>query len=370
MKEENIKFYNSYDIPVKKNKLLIIGLNDSQGVDTTFKVYKKSFMWYVRKELDRRKIKYEMFDCFSLFFNKTYYIKTFFKHNIDKKSIRLLQIHGNIMALKKIMIDYSLPKFISNIRNVYRLTYPKVKHNKRLTTELKNSTKPFIIYSSGANDLMKLIGTDPFSVTRHYKRRDKKPNFYYSLNQATKFELVDDVICQIKDNLNLINSYNSNAIIFVLGAYIPTTLKNEKMRIFRDLIKRYNNKLERICVEHKAIYIDTNEIGEKYSRKKYSFHISTKGHRELSKILINNINYYTKRESENKVVSSYDYDNSGLIGILQDVNKIFIKNMTENPERETFRNREIEKEFLNEMEVLTYINKKEKNMFKKDSVGK
>ena len=77
MKKESIRLDSSYNVPVKKNKLLIIGLNDSQGVDTTFKINKKSFMWYIRKEFDSRKIKYEMFDCFSLFFNKTYYVESF-----------------------------------------------------------------------------------------------------------------------------------------------------------------------------------------------------------------------------------------------------------------------------------------------------
>lgn len=358
MKEESIRLDSSYNVPVKKNKLLIIGLNDSHGVDTTFKINKKSFMWYIRKEFDSRKIKYEMFDCFSLFFNKTYYVESFFKHNIDKKTIRLLQIYGNIMALKKSMIDYSLPKFISTIRNVYRLTYPKVKHNTSLTTELKNSVQPFIIYSSGANDLMKLIGTDPFSVIRHYKKRDKEPNFYYSLNQAVKFELVDDVICKIKDNLKLINSYNPNTIVFVLGAYIPTSLKATEMKKFRDLIIRYNDKLKDTCSECNAIYIDTNEIGERYSKKKYSFHISTKGHKELSKILINSIDHYSKNVNRNNNdINSSNYDNSGLIGIIQDIEKKFIEYKNNSIEIENFRFQEIRKEFINELEVLNYINR-------------
>ena len=256
------------------------------------------------------------------------------------------------------MIDYSLPKFISTIRNVYRLTYPKVKHNTSLTTELKNSVQPFIIYSSGANDLMKLIGTDPFSVIRHYKKRDKEPNFYYSLNQVVKFELVDDVICKIKDNLKLINSYNPNTIVFVLGAYIPTSLKATEMKKFRDLIIRYNDKLKDTCSECKAIYIDINEIGERYSKKKYSFHISTKGHKELSKILINSIDHYSKNvNSNNNDINSSNYDNSGLIGIIQDIEKKFIEYKNNSIEIENFRFQEIRKEFINELEVLNYINR-------------
>ena len=346
---------NNLNISLNKNKLLIIGLNDSQGVDTNFKINKKSFMHYIRKELDNRKIKYEMFDCFSLFFNKTYYIDSFFKHNIDKKSIRQLQIYGNIMALKKSMIDYSLPKCISNIRNIYRLTYPKVKYNKKITTELKNSFQPFIIYSSGANDLMKLIGTDPFSVIKQYKRRDREPNFYYSLGQATKFELVDDVISRIKDNLKLINSYNSNTIIFVLGLYIPTSLEKTEMKNFRDLIVEYNNKLKNTCTECNAIYIDTNEIGKRYNKKNYNFHISTEGHRELSKILINSIDFYRTKNSKIDDINCDNYDNTGLIGILHDVETMF-KEYKNNNKEKNFRVQEIEKEFINELEVLNYVN--------------
>ena len=298
-----------------------------------------------------------MFDCFSLFFNKTYYVESFFKHNIDKKTIRLLQIHGNIMAVKKSMEDYSLPKFISYIRNIYRLTYPKVKNNARLTTELKNSIQPFIIYSSGANDLMKLIGTDPFSIISHYKKRNKEPNFYYSLNQATKYELVDDVVSEIKKNLELINSYNSNARIIVLGAYIPVSLEEKEMKKFRDLIIRYNNALKNACTEYNAIYIDTNEIGKKYSKKKYSFHVSTKGHRELSKIIMDSINLYSKNTIRNPNHSSNNYDNSGLIGIIQDIEKKYKKHSENNSSTKEFRFLEVEKEFINELEVMNYINR-------------
>ena len=346
---------NNFKVSTKEKKMLIIGLNDSQGVDTTFKINKKSFMYYIKKEYVRREEKFEMFDCFSLFFNKTHYVESFFKHNIDKKAIRNLQIYGNIMALRKCMIDYSLPKFISYIRNVYRLTYPKVNRNMNLTTELVSNVNPFVIYSSGANDLMKLIGTDPFSVIRHYKKKNEDPHFDYSLKQADKYELINDVISKIKNNFELIKSYNSSAVIFVLGLYIPTSLEQEEMKPFRDMIIEYNTKLKKLSDECGAAYIDTNDIGKKYSRKKYSFHISTRGHKELSKVLINNIDSYSKCINNKEFTSSGNYDDSGLSGVINDIKNMYDEYKNNNVENNGFRVKEIENEFINELEVLNCV---------------
>lgn len=339
-----------------KKRFLIIGLNDSQGVDTTFRIDKKSCMYYIEKEFIKRKENFEMFDCFSLFFNKTHYVESFFKHNIDKKSIRDLQIRGNIKALKKCMIDNSFPAFISYIRNIYRLTYPKVNRNMNLTAELVSNVNPFVIYSSGANDLMRAVGTDPFSVLRHYRIKDYDPHFDYSLNQAGNHELIDGVINMVKKNFELIKSYNSSVVIFALGLYIPTSLEQVEMKPFCDMIIEYNTKLKKLCHECGVVYIDTNDIGKKYSRKKYSFHISTRGHKELSKILIQNIDSYSKRINSNEYVSSDNYDDGGVVGVIGDIKNMFEDYKNSNINNDIFRVKEIEKEFIDELEVLSFVN--------------
>ena len=334
-------------------ELLIIGLNDSQGVDTTFRINKKSCMRYLRKELDEKKIKYEMFDCFSLLFNKTYHIDAFLKHNIDKKTIRELQIKGNIMALKKFMIDYSLPKFLSKIRNIYRLTYKKPKNNKRLTTELINNSHPFVIYSSGANDLMQLIGTDPYSVIVHYKKRNEKPNYNYALNNVKDNKILKQVIDRINNNFAMIKKFNINSTLIVLGAYIPLSLREHRMADFKALIDNYNIELRKLCSDNNAIFIDTNEIGYKYNTSKNNFHISTKGHKHLAHLIMNSI-AESIQEKTAETNTTAECDNLGLKGIIQDIDKMYedFKNRKELPE---FRYNEINNEFINELEVLTNI---------------
>ena len=349
--------FNKY----KDNQLLIIGLNDSQGVDTTFKIKKKSFMFYIEKNLKKANIKYEIIDCFSLFFNKIHYIDLFFKHDIDKKSIRLLQIYGNIMALTKCMIDYHLPVFISKIRNVYRLTYKKVRKNINITEELIKSKNPIVIYSSGSNDLMQIIGTDPLSVIKHYKTRNKRPNFYYSVNKAKNLKIVDDIIIKIESNLKNIYSYNNNCTIVIIGSYIPYSLKREEMKDFIKLINKYNSSLELLCKKYNAIYIDTNDIGSKYNKKEYNFHISTKGHKQLAKIILEEINRKCMVVSKTINFKNNEFDDTGIDGIINDLNSIIVdyeEKRKEKNSNEDTRNKEILKEYLNEIEVLKYVSKK------------
>lgn len=343
------------------DKLLIVGFNDSQGVDTSFKLNKKSFLYYIEKELKLYNIKYQAIDCYSLLFNKTYYIDSFLKHNIDLKDIRLLQIYGNIMALRKSMNDYHLPKFISQIRNIYRFIYKKNSNNLKIRNQLIHSTQPIIIYSSGANDLMRLIGTDPLSIISHYKNREKTQNFNYSVNQAKDLDNVSTVIKNIEDNLKSIYYYNSSSICIVLGSYIPFSLQNDKMKIFTNLIEYYNNSLKNLCKKYNAVYIDTHEIGLKYNKSKFNFHISTKGHKELSKIILYNINDKILNSRENLIENfKINVDDNGLTGILYDINTLFQK--CKEKKIESFRYEEIINEYLNEIEILNYVKNKSNSL--------
>lgn len=357
-----IKKQNNIIKSIDCDELLIIGLNDSQGVDTTFKINKKSFMYYIEKKLKKNEIQYKMIDCFSLFFNKTHYIDLFFKHNIDKKNIRLLQIHGNIMALKKSMIDYHLPVFISKIRNIYRFVYKKTNENIKITDELIQSKNPIIIYSSGSNDLMQMIGTDPLSVISHYKNRHVKPNFNYSVNMAKKTEIIDLVLKKIDNNLQRIYSYNNKSIILILGNYIPYSLRKDEMKDFLKLIEEYNNHLKQLCNKYNAVYIDTNEIGLKYNKRKYNFHISTKGHKELANIILKAIDN-NKLDKKIPIIEKMKFDDKGISGIINDMNLIISEYKTKNICEDYFekiRYNEVLNEYLNEIKVLEDINRKSK----------
>ena len=107
-----------------KNKdLLIVGLNGSQGVNTTSTFFKKGLLEYLAASLTSEELNPKVINAFSLTMNKTEHIDYFLKNNINLKEIKLSQIYSVVSALEKVMSDIGLPKNIGKIGNVYRLIY-------------------------------------------------------------------------------------------------------------------------------------------------------------------------------------------------------------------------------------------------------
>ena len=84
------------------------------------------------------------------------------------------------------MTDVGLPKFLGKIGNVYRLIYTPKKGDEdiKISTSLKKAHEPVVIYSSGVNDLMREVGANPFGIKGDYKARNKRPNYYYTLEKT------------------------------------------------------------------------------------------------------------------------------------------------------------------------------------------
>ena len=67
----------------KDNGLLIVGLNDSQGVNTTSTFFKKGLLEYLAAALTSEKLTPEVINAFSLTMNKTEHIDYFLKNNLQ-----------------------------------------------------------------------------------------------------------------------------------------------------------------------------------------------------------------------------------------------------------------------------------------------
>lgn len=203
----------------KDNSLLIIGLNDSQGVNVTFPFFKKGFLEYLEEYLISSNLKPVLINAFSLMMNKTEHIDSFLANNLSLKEINLSQVYSVVSAFEKVMQDFHLPKIFAKIGTIYKFRYkPKKEDGQiKITTMLKNSQKPILIYSSGVNDLMRYSGANPFSLKNDYKNRDKTPNYNYTLEKITDPQLITNVLNGIRTNFDNVLAINNNTDIYVFG---------------------------------------------------------------------------------------------------------------------------------------------------------
>lgn len=272
----------------KDKGLTIIGLNDSQGVNTTSTFFKKGLLEYLAYALTSDELTPDVINAFSLTMNKTEHIDYFLKNNLSLEEIKLSQIYSVVSALEKVMTDIRLPKFLGQVGNAYRLIYtPRQGDEKiKISSSLKQSPEPVLIYSSGVNDLMREVGANPFGIKKDYKLRDKKPNYYYTLEKTSNPDTLKKVISSIERNFDSVLEINGKTDIYTLGAYIPKSLQSNEMNIFRDLVIAYNEELQGLCKKYRITFVNTEEIGKNYNKSNANFHITTAGHNALAEYIL------------------------------------------------------------------------------------
>lgn len=288
-----------------KNKgLAIIGLNDSQGVNTTSTFFKEGLLEYIGRTLSDDVLRPIVIDAFSLTLNKTEHIDSMLRSNLSLEEIKLSQVYSVVSALEKVMKDIKMPKFLGKIGYVYKMNY-RVKPEDRdifISDSLKTASEPLVIYSSGVNNLMREVGSNPFAIKSQYKNRDKNPAYYYSLKKSSDPKVLVGVIDDIKKNFESIFGINEKSDIFALGAYIPKSLDCKEMNIFSDLVLKYNELLEDLCDQYGVDYVDTENIGKEFNKSSNNFHITSEGHNALANYILSKI--YAK-----KILDSDNYNN-------------------------------------------------------------
>lgn len=277
----------------KKNKeITIIGLNDSQGVNTTT-LFKKGLLEFLADFLKDKRINETVINAFSLMFNKTEHINYLLKSNPNLEEIKDLQVYGMVSALEKAMSDFHLPKFLGKVGYVSKVLYKPNSMDKdiKLTDTLKNAKEPIVIYSSGANDIMREGWNNPFSIGKDYKKQNDA--YKYALDKLSDVSTVRRVIDRVDGNLNNILSINDKADVFALGLYIPKSMQNDGMEVFNSAIERYNEFLKIICDKYNIEYVDTLYNAVKNNNSKLNFHVTTQGHNNLALDILETL-YYRK----------------------------------------------------------------------------
>lgn len=308
----------------KDKNTAIIGLNDSQGVDTGL-LFRKGVLELVRDMLVSSKNDLDTFNAFSLMFNKTEHIDYFLDCNLTLEDIKNLQVEGAVSALTKFFhTDLKIPKVVGDLGKIGYISNLFYKKNKEdgkfaLTDTIINSTEPIVIYSCGANDLMREGWCSPFSINGAYKNRYNNRIYFYAKEKFEDPNTVKKVVSRVEHNFDHILSLNDKANILALGLYIPASMQKEGMEIFNDAIKEYNLQLQELCDKYKNYidYIDTYTYGSSLSKNAGNFHASYSIQQLLANQVIEKL--YKKKvngSSANYTPSqTYSVENSGLAGL-------------------------------------------------------
>lgn len=269
----------------RNNELTIIGLNDSQGVNTTT-LFRKGLLEFISDKLKDEETKATVINAFSLMFNKTEHINYLLKSNPDLEEIKDLQVYGMVSALEKAVSDLHIPSFVGKVGYISKSLYRSNDGDKdiKLTDTLKKSKEPIVIYSCGSNDIMREGWNNPFSIRKDYKKQNAA--YKYALDKLSDVSTLKKVIGKVDENFNNILSINDKADIFALGLYIPKSMQGDGMEVFEDAIENYNEFLKTICSKYNIEYIDTEATARKNNNSKLNFHVTTAGHDALANKVI------------------------------------------------------------------------------------
>jgi len=344
----------------KNNRLVLVGLNDSQDVNITSSFFKKGLLQYISSVLKSESLDPLVFDAFSLTMNKTEHIDYFLKANLSLEEIKLSQIYSVISALEKVMKDFNLPKSIAKVGNAYRLIYEPKKGDETifLTDSLKEATEPILIYSSGVNNLMREIGNNPTSIKKDYQNKNQSPNYNYTLQKIKDPNTLNLVMSGIETNFKNIFKINSTTDIYALGICIPKILEEEGLEIFKELIISYNERLIELCKKYNITYINTEQIGKMYNKSEMNFHIDFSGHNALAEYILNCI--WETKINGSKVERNFEIENNGPDTVIDqltfDYTRSILKNAEEKDPYSALRQMQISKEHLREIEIFRKVN--------------
>lgn len=311
----------------KNQELTIIGLNDSQGVNTT-NLLKKGLLEFISDRLKDEKTKTTVIDAFSLMFNKTEHINYLLRSNPDLEEIKDLQVYGMVSALEKAMSDFHLPRDLGKIGYVNRMLRKPCNKDKniKLTDTLRDAKEPIVIYSSGANDIMREGWNNPFSINKDFKRQNAA--YKYTLDKLSDISTIKRVIDRVDENFNNILSINDKTDVFALGLYIPKSMQKDGLKVLNDAIIRYNEFLKILCKKYNIEYVDTESIGNENNKNKLNFHVTTEGHRALADKIIELLYNRKLYRTDNFVLpelTDFKVGKSGLYEILIDLRRDYQK---------------------------------------------
>lgn len=247
--------------------------------------------------------------------NKTNSFNSILKHNLNVEEIKLLQQLTTRhvkkgMGLLKVLLD------LENLQDDY--AFGCNDKDTKITTSLKCELAPYVVITTGSNDLMHVLNADPLSII--FDRQKRKEAI-----KKIKKTGVKCIALHATRGVNLaienIKAVNHDSKIIVLGLYVPNYLRFfEKLfcnTYISDIVSHYNEELENICKQHGVKYVDISAV--KSHTALFDFHPNFIGQLIIANSVLAAIsNYNLKSTNIDTGYVPQTIDNLGLAGMLED----------------------------------------------------
>ena len=264
--EEKAEIIRKHYEDNSNGKLLIVGLNDDRCYNL-----QKSCLTIIKEALQSGKYDIDVFNAFSMFFNKMRHIDYYLDNNLSQAEIEQIQRYGTMNEVKhaigetfgKKMEGAPISEKIGNLATELLSRTYEDRDDKdvfRISTAISESKEPIILYSSGINDIMSELWMNPFSAKRcYYKEKD---SYAYSVSR-TKGKQREECMTRLMDghkgNFDRILGLNDQSKIMSLSAYLYSKTRVYDIP-FHDFVLEYNSRLEELCKEYGINYVDLRSI--------------------------------------------------------------------------------------------------------------
>lgn len=305
----------------ESHELVMVGMNDYANG--------KHLLNMLKKEINAACL---TVDAGSLTLNKSEHMDIMLGYNLTLEEIkiaRLLALHDGISNFFRENMDPKTHDKIEASILTPLFNPAKVKTSVLdrigISDLIRGVNSPIIIHSTGANNLMKILGTNPYVLNKDEKNKNIDGKFYYALVKATDPKTIRIVLDGVERNFDNILTINPDAKIFSLGLYLQKIFLNGKYKEFRDMILSYNDALEKLCEQYKVKYIDTFVSGMRYPNHGIDFNLSKNAQLDVARMIVESLadmlGKPTPREEfkeihyedKNALVSSYEKGTSSAL---------------------------------------------------------
>lgn len=267
-----------------QGKLLLIGGIDSIGVPYTRDNKNKISHFTIIKDYLLKVYKNSKFIdlyCMSKY-NTTQYISKLLNQNLTLEELKRNQIESIDICRKQGIFQFI--QLSKNMKSYY--TINENDKNIRISDEIRKNNTLFI-YSCGTNDFLESNGTNLGKLL-------------LSRNMTKAFENMEEkiknIVINIERNIKEIINLNADVEIYIIGLYIPTTVKYIRS-ITQKPIEYFNQCLSNMCELYENVFfIDNSNLNIEHMAP-IDWHPNTKGQEKIGENILNKI----KKESKYKI---------------------------------------------------------------------
>lgn len=278
LKKEAAYYLNKRGIVDLDEPVDLVGLLDSYGVPYSPSV-DKSFFGYLEEDLEEAGLLSSSLDLYGLYINKTWELNGIFRNDVTIGEMKTMQNFG---------MDFVRHKYgKERIREDLIYTCDGSLEDVTVASYYTNLKRPMVLYSCAANDLFYYfnVSLESLNLIKIFK---------LIMNFKNGLSLLES---EVKSNLELLTAYNPNAVIIVMGLYVPSD-NLLFQRLGNVIIGKVNRSLECICDEFTNVYFaDVSCLS--FAVLQGDFHPNEEGHEILKNILETAITstYFTDQAS-------------------------------------------------------------------------